>query len=197
MGRYYNDSRGPGHGYGMVRFMTNGTVSTTFTPAAGTWYVRAQAASYDLNDSGTLSLAATVGDAPAVSLGAVSTTMKMLHDETWARPFSADGATPVTLAFSFSMTGMANYQGGFFLDDVRLVPAASVDAGAFDVPDGLSFEIGEDARLVLDFAGTNAVRSVRRAGRFVQGVIDASSCEWVSGPGSLYAPPIGTAIIFR
>ena len=197
MGQYYNDSRGPGHGYAMVRFMTNGTASTTFTPAAGTWYVRAQVASYDANDTGVLSLSAAVGDAPAASLGDVTSKMKMLHDETWGKPFAVDGTTPVTLTFSFSMTGKPSYPGGFFLDDVRLVPASSVDAGVFDIPSGLSFDIGEDAGLVLDFAGTNEVRSIRRAGHYVQGVIDASTCDWVSGPGALYAPPVGTTIIFR
>ena len=50
---------------------------------------------------------------------------------------------------------------------------------------------------MLDFAGTNEVRSIRRAGHYVQGVIDASTCDWVSGPGALYAPPVGTTIIFR
>ncbi len=67
-----------------------------------------------------------------------------------------------------------------------------------DLPEDLAISVAEGARLRLDFGGTNAVDSVRFAGRFVGGVVSEETCPaFVSGPGALLVKRYGAAIIIR
>ena len=193
-GRYYNDSRGAGYGYAMVHFVSNGMVSTTFTPAAGTWQVQASVASKDRNVSGILRLQATKGGV-SMDLGRVSTPSKLMHDERWPVALVCDGVSPVTLTFSYEQSFMQNYPGGFFMDDVRLVPADK--PGAFALSSKLDITLGADATLTLDYAGTNAVDFVRRGSKFVEGDISASLYDWILGGGALTANRVGFLLMFR
>lgn len=193
-GRYYNDSRGEGHGYAMVHFVSNGTVSTTFTPAAGTWQVQASVASKDRNASGILRLQATAGGV-STDLGAVSTSSKLMHDERWPVAMTCDGTTPVALTFSYTQDYLQNYPGGFFLDDVRLMPVD--EPGAFAISPKTDITLGADATLTLDYTGTNAVNFVRRGRKNVGGDISAAIYDWVFGKGALLANRIGFYLMIR
>ena len=70
-----------------------------------------------------------------------------------------------------------------------------------DLPEHLNIEVADGARLHLDFAGTNAVNSLRIAGRsYVGDVSQATHPELypvLSGPGTLSIMPKGTVILFR
>ncbi|MGI6496993.1 MAG: hypothetical protein ACOX5G_13140 [Kiritimatiellia bacterium] len=54
----------------------------------------------------------------------------------------------------------------------------------------------DDAKLDLDFVGTMPLRRVKRNGAFVGAVLNAATCDWVEGTGSL-ANGFGTTVILR
>lgn len=193
-GCYYNDSRGEGHGYAMVHFVTNGTVSTTFTPSAGIWRVQASIAAKDGNVSGILRLQATKNGV-VTDLGTVSTSSKLMHDARWPVSFDCDGTTPMTLTFSYEQDYLLNYPGGFFMDDVRLVPVD--EPGPFALSKSTNIELGEEATLTLDYSGTSPVNYVRRGARFYGGEIGSAFYDWIRGNGMLLANRIGLILKLR
>lgn len=65
------------------------------------------------------------------------------------------------------------------------------------LPKDLDIDVDEGASLALDAPGTNEVRTVRYAGRFHAGVLDAATCPFITGPGALFARPRGTLLLVR
>ena len=61
-----------------------------------------------------------------------------------------------------------------------------------------AIEITDGAKIALDYLGTNAVDTVRYAGKSYSGEINATTCPaFVTGQGSLFVQPKGTLIMFR
>lgn len=72
-----------------------------------------------------------------------------------------------------------------------------VRAAAPALPKDLDIDVDEGASLALDAPVTNEVRTVRYAGRFHAGVLDAATCPFITGPGVLFARPRGTLLLVR
>ena len=72
-----------------------------------------------------------------------------------------------------------------------------VRAAAPTLPTDLDIDVDEGASLALDAPVTNEVRTVRYAGRFHAGVLDAATCPFITGPGALFARPRGTLLLVR
>ena len=72
-----------------------------------------------------------------------------------------------------------------------------VRAAAPTLPKDLDIDVDEGASLALDAPVTNEVRTVRYAGRFHAGVLDAATCPFITGPGALFARPRGTLLLVR
>lgn len=70
-----------------------------------------------------------------------------------------------------------------------------VRAAAPTLPKDLDIDVDEGASLALDAPVTNEVRTVRYAGRFHAGVLDAATCPFITGPGALFARPRGTLLL--
>lgn len=70
-------------------------------------------------------------------------------------------------------------------------------AAAPTLPKDLDIDVDEGASLALDAPVTNEVRTVRYAGRFHAGVLDAATCPFITGPGALFARPRGTLLLVR
>lgn len=84
---------------------------------------------------------------------------------------------------------------GGLLDGIVVEKVARAAAPA--LPKGLDIDVDEGASLALDAPGTNEVRTVRYAGRFHAGVLDAATCPFITGPGALFARPRGTLLLVR
>ncbi len=78
-----------------------------------------------------------------------------------------------------------------------LLDGIVVEAAAPTLPKDLDIDVDEGASLALDAPGTNEVRTVRYAGRFHAGVLDAATCPFITGPGALFARPRGTLLLVR
>ena len=66
------------------------------------------------------------------------------------------------------------------------------------MPPTMELDVAADAHVVLDFRGTQRVGAVVLGGRYVSGVVGASTHpEFFSGPGLLEAPARATCIIMR
>ena len=120
-GNAYDNSRTPRGGDVELLFRDTASVSTSFTPPAGTHYLRASLADWATTVAGgSSSLAASVSiGGKTVSLGSVKALTKRLTDFTWPIPFTADGNTQVTLTLTLerkSQTGTV----GMLADDFRL-----------------------------------------------------------------------------
>lgn len=84
---------------------------------------------------------------------------------------------------------------GGLLDGIVVEKVARAAAPA--LPKGLDIDVDEGASLALDAPVTNEVRTVRYAGRFHAGVLDAATCPFITGPGALFARPRGTLLLVR
>lgn len=84
---------------------------------------------------------------------------------------------------------------GGLLDGIVVEKVAR--AAAPTLPKDLDIDVDEGASLVLDAPVTNEVRTVRYAGRFHAGVLDAATCPFITGPGALFARPRGTLLLVR
>lgn len=84
---------------------------------------------------------------------------------------------------------------GGLLDGIVVEKVAR--AAAPTLPKDLDIDVDEGASLALDAPGTNEVRTVRYAGRFHAGVLDAATCPFITGPGALFARPRGTLLLVR
>jgi hypothetical protein len=108
--------------------------------------------------------------------------------------------TPYTLQFKGLQT-FAGVNTLSLFDQVEIAPAPPPRereslGGRF--PETVALEVAAGASLVLDYTGQIRLRDVRYAGRVVSGTISAATHpEFVSGPGSLYAPAKGTAVTIR
>lgn len=84
---------------------------------------------------------------------------------------------------------------GGLLDGIVVEKVARAAAPA--LPKDLDIDVDEWASLALDAPVTNEVRTVRYAGRFHAGVLDAATCPFITGPGALFARPRGTLLLVR
>lgn len=84
---------------------------------------------------------------------------------------------------------------GGLLDGIVVEKVAR--AAAPMLPKDLDIDVDEGASLALDAPVTNEVRTVRYAGRFHAGVLDAATCPFITGPGALFARPRGTLLLVR
>lgn len=120
---YYNSTRAPYHSAHLT-FTTNGAaVSATFTPPAGTWYVKCDAANNGQSFAPKLSCTVKIGEGDAASLGTIAPTRKFFDTYRYSSVFTADGETPVTLTFTMSATSGYNSgskRGALYLDNVAL-----------------------------------------------------------------------------
>lgn len=192
-GMYYNDSRGPGNGYGLLYFQTSASAQVAFAPPAGRWRVKAQIASKDNNKTGTLACSVN-----GVSLGTVKSTRTVFQDVVWPESFASDGTSAVTLKLDFAVTRQSGYPGALFVDNVVLVPVEEeLPSGAFAMTGKPSIVLGETATLKLDFSGTNVVSRLRRGTDSRRDVVSAENCDWISGPGVLRVEPRGFMLFVR
>ena len=84
---------------------------------------------------------------------------------------------------------------GGLLDGIVVEKVARAAAPA--LPKDLDIDVDEGASLALDAPVMNEVRTVRYAGRFHAGVLDAATCPFITGPGALFARPRGTLLLVR
>lgn len=79
----------------------NGRAETTFTPPAGTWYVRADVGRYQANKA-ELKAIAKIGDDVVQDLGSKTILAHKLKPTCWAKPITVDGTQSVTLSLVFT-----------------------------------------------------------------------------------------------
>jgi len=96
------------------------------------------------------------------------------------------------------------HSGYIAFDDISIRYVGQEGDGALRSPDpdgnGVSIEIARDAKLQLDFAGTNVINRLYIDGvRQDYGVVNAESCPSVYGPGTLLVRPrnIGSKVVIR
>lgn len=88
-------------------------------------------------------------------------------------------------------------------DRTTLIDCVSVEPVELEefepiVPETASVEVAQDAKLVLNFVGTNYVDKVQYNGETVSGVINNETFpEFVIGAGALFSYPSGTVIMIR
>ena len=114
----------------------NGRAVATFTPPAGTWYVRADAGRYMANKA-KLRVTARVGDGEATNLGTREITVHKMTPHYWPTPFTVDGTQQVSLeiVFSGSDAGGTKIEPGCMVDNVvlsRWNPDELVANGSFE-----------------------------------------------------------------
>lgn len=118
----------PGHrlplgGQAALALLGDGaSATTTFTPPAGTWRLKAFAWPNPCATGSTDSrVAATMTPAggTAVALGSVGTADTLGADVLWPEAFTADGETPITLTLAF----VRSNEGIVTIDDLELVEA--------------------------------------------------------------------------
>lgn len=91
------------------------------------------------------------------------------------------------------------------VDRTTLVDGAQLyrveTARPLDLPEALEIDVAAGAQLTLDFDGTNAVRSLRLAGRSLVGYVSLADrpelLGALNGRGTLFIRPRGTALILR
>lgn len=70
-----------------------------------------------------------------------------------------------------------------------------------DLPENLEIEVAKDARLSLDFVGTNEISRLVLGGHGRSGIVSLADCPellgTLSGPGALFIRPRGTVLILR
>ena len=116
-GTLYNDSRQPEGGFVEAFFSQDGAeMSTTFTPPAGTWLLRVDAAHRN-NTAGSLAATLAVGGA-TVQLGTVVVDKRAMTATTFPNPVTFDGSQSVTLVVTGHLGAATS---GIWVDDFRLV----------------------------------------------------------------------------
>jgi hypothetical protein len=114
---FYNDSRQPAGGFVEAFFSQDGAeMSTTFTPPAGTWLLRVDAAHRN-NTAGSLNATVTIGGVP-VQLGTVAVDKRAMTATTFPTPMTFDGSQAVTLCVAGHLGAATS---GIWVDDFRLV----------------------------------------------------------------------------
>lgn len=132
----YNDSRYPYRSPQLV-FLNNGaSAETTFTPPAGTWYLKADLAENGAGPDGKVTATVTPAGGAAVTLGAIDPNVKVMKTFRFTgKSFTVDGQTPVTLTLSYAVSSGSTTAGSMkhvalYVDDLRLTQRTSDAPGA-------------------------------------------------------------------
>ena len=113
-GEWYNDSRGPGHGFAEAFFRAPTTATTTFLATeSGTFRVQADLGCF-YSAGGSLQLTATV-NGMAHDLGTLTPDHKIMRTVQWPKRLTLAKGDAVTLTFAFTRTGS---NAGLWMDDV-------------------------------------------------------------------------------
>ena len=110
---------------------------------------------------------------------------------------------PTAGDYDIGIEGQTPWLAGGANDRTTLIDCVSVEPvelEEFDpiVPETASVEVAKDAKLVLNFVGTNYVDKVQYNGQTISGIINNQTFpEFVIGVGSLYSYPSGTVILVR
>jgi len=172
----------------------NGVGSRTVTfPAAGVYRLsfhaagRADNAAYRGNQ-----VRAWLNDGQSERVILTTPTIKSSEFREYACLFAVPAAGDYTLGLTTCSTADKTVR----VDGVSVRAAATEDVPSVSAATSLSVSSG--AQLRLDFSGTLPLREFRVNGRRAFGTIDASRFpDSLSGTGSLYVEPKGTAILVR
>lgn len=112
---------------------------------------------------------------------------------------------PSAGGYRFGVTGcgvdptVATENRRMIMDGFSIRPVAEdAYAAAPSVPKDVCIRVGEDAKLVLDYAGTITCSSLRIAGKSYQGIVTAADDpEHLSGLGSIEVKPKGMVLVVR
>lgn len=125
------------------------------------------------------------------------------YDRTFRRHaflFNAPAAGAYTILLE-GQTPWAGKIGGTYVNDrTTLIDNVSVrkvqvDADGLQLPEETVIEVAADAKLNLNYVGTNKVDTVRYAGQTLSGYISSTTHpEFVDGAGVLYTPAKGTLL---
>jgi hypothetical protein len=78
------------------------------------------------------------------------------------------------------------------------VEKVTLDASTAQISKTTGLTLAGEAKLVLDFVGTNQVSYLRYSGHYLSGIVSSTTCPaFVSGVGALYAPARGTLVSVR
>ena len=132
-GQYYNQREDDGSGFVQLYLMLGATASVTFTPPAGRYFVEADIALWRCVEAWALYMQATgtvvTAGGAAVDLGVIDVNRDyMLKRRRYPKAFTVDGTTAITLTLGARKHYSDGKETGSLLfDNVRLVPADSVD----------------------------------------------------------------------
>jgi len=146
---FYNDCRAPFDNGQLWFGYSKAYAETTFTPPAGTWYLKADVAGGG-QYVGTLR-AALVRDGAETSLGSVTPSSRVFAPRRFPTPFTADGTTPVTVRFSFAPASEGNpgvKSDKVYVDNVVLSPRST--ARGKELLKNPSFESDSDWTVTAD-----------------------------------------------
>lgn len=115
---------------------------------------------------------------------------------------------PAAATYNLNLQGLCDGTEGHLWpsgrDQSTLVESVSVKGIEGDVedctsiPESVSVSVAKNARLRLDYPGTNKVEAVRLNGVRVTGLINAETHpEYIQGPGALFVERHGCVLIFR
>ena len=118
----FNDSRYPIRSNLLTFFGSGSTATTTFTPPAGTWYLKGAFCENGQNSDGTISATVTIGGVDT-SLGSIRPGSHVFAVRRFTgASFTVDGSTPVTLTLAFSATVLNSglKRSAIYVDDLVL-----------------------------------------------------------------------------
>jgi len=119
-----------------------------------------------------------------------------------------DFRVPAAGSYDLSLRGLCDGTAGriwpsgrdqsTLLDDVSVVRLGEDVEETADLPETVAIAVDENARLRLDFLGTNKVRRLTLGGKRVTGLVSAATHpDFVQGPGTLNVERHGLYLICR
>jgi hypothetical protein len=107
-------------------------------------------------------------------------------------------AVPEAGTYDIGFTGQTSSGSkGSVIDGVS-VEKVTLDASTAQISKTTGLTLAGEAKLVLDFVGTNQVSYLRYSGHYLSGIVSSTTCPaFVSGVGALYAPARGTLVSVR
>ncbi|MDA3925440.1 MAG: hypothetical protein PF904_12150 [Kiritimatiellae bacterium] len=127
--------------------------------------------------------------------GTVTTTSYLYDRYTFRLPCVQAG---VSYVLAFQGINTAGGDRSSSIDDVRIKKLDVEDEAYAPFPSGLAIEMEEDTGLILDFAGTQALHSLRVGSHLLSGEISSTTePDIVTGMGTLIVPNSGTLIMLH